>query len=110
MAAYSDPSYTRDMSTKLRILLIDKSGRKCLLREIKEILGIEILVAIKYSMKEKIARGLLPASLADGLVLNQTSSVVNWFNIDERTCAIIPILDAIERKEELIILNSATRT
>jgi len=98
-------TYIRDISVKLRILLIDKSGRKCLLKEIENILKIDIFVAIKYSLKEKIAKGLLPSSFSDGLIFNQTNSVATWFNIDQRTSEIISIFEALNRKEELVIDN-----
>lgn len=98
-------TYIRDISIKLRILLIDKSGRKCLLKEIENILKIDIFVAIRYSLKEKVTKGLLPYSFLNGLIFNQTNSVADWFSIDQRTSEIISIFEALNRKEELVIDN-----
>lgn len=98
-------SYIVDISLKLRILLIDKSGAKCLLKEIEDILNINIFVGIIYSTKEKVSKGLLPSSLLDGLRISQINSVVTWFDLNQRTCEIISIFDALNRKEELVIDN-----
>lgn len=96
-------SYIRNIAVELRILLIDKSKRKCLLKEIENILNINICVGVKYSIKEKIEKGILQESFLEGLRFNQTNSVVNWFNVDERTSEIISLLEALNRKEELFI-------
>ena len=96
-------NHINTISTDLRILFIDKSGKKCLIKEIEEILNIKIFVAIKYSIQEKVTKGLLPASLAEGLRVNQTNSVATWFDINQKTCEVVPILDALNRQEELFI-------
>jgi len=72
-------TYFKEIALKLRILYCSKSGSPPLIKTICDIFSFDIQVYISYSTKEKIEKGLLPASLADGLIFEQVNSVVSWF-------------------------------
>lgn len=89
-------SYFKEVAIKLRVLLIDKSGSKSLLKRIFNEYGFDVIVSIKFSIKDKVRKGLLPKALGEGLVVGVINNVANWFKDgDER----INIFDAIERDE-----------
>ena len=92
-------SYIRDVALKLRVLYCDKSGTKALLREILNRNSLSVSVMICHSIKEMVEMGKLPESLAEGLVFNQTNSVITWF---ERGHEVTDPFAALERKEILI--------
>ena len=92
-------TYYKEIALKLRILYCSKSGKPPLFTTICDIFDFDIKVFIRYSAREKVDKGLWPASLADGLVFEQINSVVSWF---ERGDEFIPLLEAINRNEVLI--------
>lgn len=91
-------SYFKDISLKLRVLYCDKSGTLALLKVISNLFNFDIFVFVSYTIKERIEKGRLPASLADGLVFQQVNSVVRWL---ERGDEEISVFKALERKEVL---------
>jgi len=93
------PQYYKEISIKLRILYVDKSGEKCLLRKICQAYGFSVPVAIRYTAKEKVEKGIWPPSLAEGLVVEDINSVVSWLESGDE---IIDVFDALEREEILI--------
>lgn len=92
-------SYYKEIAIKLRILLCQKSRTEPLLSAVERQLGMQVVVAVRYSVQERIDKGLLPASSGEGLVFEQINSVATWF---EQGHEIVPILAALERKEILI--------
>jgi len=91
-------SYYKEIAIKLRILYCRKSGTNPLLMAIEDLYGFDTLVAVRWNMHEAIDRGLLPASLAEGLVFEQINSVVTWF---EGGQLIVRIFEALDRPEVL---------
>lgn len=55
-------------------------------------------MAITYSIQEQVRRGLLPSSLADGLVFEQNNVVTTWF---ESGHELVRIFDALDREDIL---------
>ena len=92
------PEYYKDIALKLRILYCRKSGTEPLLRTIEDLLGVDILVLVRLTMKEKVDIGVLPPSLANGLVFEQINSVVTWL---ERGDAVLSVFTALDRPEVL---------
>jgi hypothetical protein len=92
-------TYYKDISVKLRILYCSKSGTKPLFEIIQELFGFDVFVAISYSVQEQIEHGLIPKSLAEGLVFQQVNSVVMWF---ERGHELVSVFDAIDRDEVFV--------
>jgi len=92
-------TYYKDLALKLRILYIYKSGTKSLIKTISELFYIKIFVFINLNMHEKIEKGLMPRSLAEGLVFEQINSVVRWF---ESGNEFVDVFDAINKQEVLI--------
>ncbi|MCF6455166.1 hypothetical protein L1076_26665 [Vibrio sp. MMG022] len=92
-------TYYKDISLKLRLLFMYKSGTKSLIRTINELNDIEIKVYVSYSTKEQVEKGLLPASFLDGLAFEQVNSVIGWFESGNK---LVDIFDAINRKEVLV--------
>src|SRR4030095_14721677 len=92
-------TYYKEIAIKLRILLCQKSRTEPLLSAVERQLVMQVVVAVRHSVQERIDKGLLPASLGEGLVFEQINSVATWF---EQGHEIVPILAALERKEILI--------
>lgn len=92
-------TYYKELALKLRIMYIYKSGTKSLLKTISDLYNIELYVFIKLNINDKIEKGLLPASLGQGLVIEQVNSVVGWF---ESGNELIGVFDAINKDEVLI--------
>jgi hypothetical protein len=92
-------SYYKDISVKLRILYCSKSGTKPLFEIIQDLFGFNIFVVITYSVQEQVEHGLIPESLAKGLIFQQINSVVTWF---ERGNELIDLFDAINRDEVFV--------
>lgn len=95
-------SYFKDLSLKLRILYCNKSGTKALLTTIQQLYGFNIFVLVKWSMTEKVKRGLLPQSILEGLAVEQINSVAGWF---DRGHEMVPIMDAVNKSDEILIQN-----
>jgi len=91
-------AYYKEVSLKLRIMYCRKSGTAPLLSTIEDLYGFEVFVAITYSIQEQVRRGLLPASLADGLVFEQNNVVTTWF---ESGHELVRIFDALDREDIL---------
>jgi len=89
-------TYFKDVSLKLRILYCSKSGNKPLISEIEELFEFKMFVYIFFTIQEKVDKGLLSASLADGLVFEQTNSPVGWF---EGGNALVDINTALAHEE-----------
>jgi len=92
-------SYYKDISAKLRILYCRKSSSDPLLKTISDKFNFDILAAIRYTIQEKVERGVYPASLAEGLVFEQINSVVTWFEGGDE---IAGVLEAVDRDEVLL--------
>lgn len=91
-------SYYKEVSLKLRIMYCYKSGTAPLLKTIENLYGFEVFVAIMYTIEEQVRRGLLPASLADGLVFEQNNVVATWFHSGHE---LVRIFDALDREDIL---------
>jgi hypothetical protein len=91
-------SYFKDIALKLRVLYFDKSGTPALLKVISDLFKFNIVVLISLTLKERVKKGQLPASLADGLVFEQVNSAIMWL---ERGDEEMNVFDAIKRKEVL---------
>ena len=93
-------TYYKEIALKLRILLCRKSRRDPLLTEIERRLNMRVVVEVRYTIEERVDKGLLPATLLNGLAFEQVNSVVTWF--EKTGYEILPLLQALERKEILI--------
>ena len=91
-------SYFKDIALKLRVLYFDKSGTPALLKVISDLFKFDIVVLISLTVKERVKKGQLPASLADGLAFEQVNSAIMWL---ERGDEEMNVFDAIEKKEVL---------
>ena len=91
-------SYFKDISLKLRVLYCDKSRTPALLKVITDLFKFDIFVHVSYTIAERVEKGQLPASFAEGLVFQQVNSAIMWL---ERGDEEMSIFDAIERKEVL---------
>jgi hypothetical protein len=94
-----DLSYYKDLSLKLRIFYIYKSGTKSLLKTLSELYNFEVKVYISYSSSDKAKKDPKFKSLADALIFEQVNSVVSWFESGDE---FIDIFDAIHNREILI--------
>ena len=92
-------TYYKDIALKLRMLYMFKSGTAPLLKTIAELFGLKISVYICLNTHEKIEKGLMAASLGEGLVFEQINSVVRWFESGDE---FVDLLEAISKKEVLI--------
>ena len=97
-------TYFKEISLKLRILYIFKSGTNSLLKTICDILNIDVYVWIHLSMAEKIEKGIMPKSLGEGLVFEQLNSVITWFENNRKNKELVLIFDALNKNE--ILLNN----
>ncbi len=93
-------TYFKDVALKLRILYCKK---RPLLKEIELRFLVQCMVAIKYSIEEQVARGMLPASLLDGLHFQVKCNASTWF---ERGHELVPIWIALER-DAVILTNES---
>lgn len=93
------PSYYKEIAIKLRILLCRKSRSEPLLSAVERLLGMQVVVAVRHTFRERVDKGELPASLAEELAFEQINSAATWF---ESGHEIMPILEALNRKEILI--------
>jgi len=91
-------SYFKDIALKLRVLYCYKSGTSALLKVISDLFKFDIVVLISLTLKERVEKGQLPASLADGLAFEQVNSAIMWL---ERGDEEMNVFDAIKRKEVL---------
>lgn len=94
-------TYFKDIALKLRVLYFDKSGTKALLKEVLDRHSIKVKVRVHDTVLEAIEKGLLPSSLADGLVVNISNTSISWFKLSGQGAIVSPFT-ALERKDILI--------
>jgi len=73
-------SYFKEMALKLRLLYIDKSRTKSLLRKVSGAHKLSILVWVIDTPEEQVAKGEMSPEMAASIILSLTNSVLTWFD------------------------------
>ena len=94
-----DLSWVEELSVKLRIIYLDKSGRKSLLKIISDRYSFEVRVYVRRSLRDRM-KGILSEETLSSMSRTQLNSAIKWFVGGE---ALVSIYTAIENKDEVII-------